>query len=90
MEALCKSCLFNIFFKLLFGTVEQKLTCKAISQDEASVSISRIYFPECWAVLLSNGRGLGRSLSYVGRSQISPSAMLRAALVHKLPCEAIS
>ena len=41
-------------------------------------------------MLLSSGRGLGRSLSYVGRSQISLSVMLRAALVHKLPCEAIS
>ena len=36
---------------------------------------------------LSNGRGLGRSLSYVGRNQISLSVMLRAALVHKLPYE---
>ena len=39
---------------------------------------------------LSNGRALGRSLSYVGRSQISLSVMLRVALMHKLPCEAIS
>ena len=37
-----------------------------------------------------SGRGLGRSPSHVGRSQISLSVMLRAALVHKLPCEAIS
>ena len=36
---------------------------------------------------LSNGRALGRSLSYVGRNQISLSVMLRAALVHKLPYE---
>ena len=36
-------------------------------------------------MLLSSGRGLGRSLSYVGRSRISLSVMLRAALVHKLP-----
>ena len=47
----------------------------------------RSVFPECWAVLLSNGRGLGRSLSYVGRSQISLFVMLHAALVHKLPYE---
>ena len=50
----------------------------------------RSVFPECCAVLLSNGRGLGRSLSYVGRSQISLFVMLHAALVHKLPCEAFS
>ena len=31
---------FYLFLKLLFGTVGQKLTCKAISQDEASISIS--------------------------------------------------
>ena len=36
---------------------------------------------------LSNCRGLGRSVSYVGRNQISLSVMLRAALVHKLPYE---
>ena len=40
-------------------------------------------------VLLSNGRGLGRSLGYVGRSQVSLSVMLHAALAHKLLCEAI-
>ena len=49
----------------------------------------RSVFPECCAVLLSNGRGLGRSLSYVGRNQISLFAMLHEALVHELPCEAI-
>ena len=43
----------------------------------------------CRAKELS-GRGLGRSLSHVGRSQISLSVMLRVALMHKLPCEAIS
>ena len=41
-------------------------------------------------MLSSSGRGLGRSLSYVGRNQISLFVMLHAALVHKLPCEAIS
>ena len=50
----------------------------------------RSVFPECCAVLLSNGRRLGRSLSYVGRSQIRPLPMLHAALVHKFHCEAIS
>ena len=43
----------------------------------------------CCAVLLRNGRGLGRSLSNVGRSQVSLLVMLHA-LVHKLPCEDIS
>ena len=43
----------------------------------------------CRAKELS-GRCLGRSLSHVGRSRITLSVMLRAALVHKLPCEAIS
>ena len=37
-----------------------------------------------------SGRGLGRSLSDVGRNRISLSVMLRAALVRKFPCEAIS
>ena len=46
-------------------------------------------FSECCAVLLSNGRGLGRSLGYVGRSQVSLFVMLHAALAHKLLCEAI-
>ena len=34
-----------------------------------------------------SGRGLGRSLSYVGHNQISLFVMLHAALVHKLPYE---
>ena len=38
-------------------------------------------------MLLSNDRGLGRSLGYVGRKQISLLVMLHAALVHKLACE---
>ena len=37
-----------------------------------------------------SGKGLGRSLGDVGLNQISLSMMLRAALVHKLPCGAIS
>ena len=34
---------------------------------------------------LSDGRALGRSLSYVGRNQIILCVMLRAALVQNLP-----
>ena len=41
-------------------------------------------------VLLSNGRGLGRSLSYVGRSQISLFMILHGSVVHKLPFAATS
>ena len=37
-----------------------------------------------------SGKGLGRSLSYVGRSQISLSMMLRGSVVHKLPFAAAS
>ena len=36
-------------------------------------------------MFLSNGRGLGRSLSYVGRSQISVFMMMCGSVVHKLP-----
>ena len=63
----------------------QKLHCEARPEGKMSISI-----PGFCNALLSNGGGLGRSLSYVGRSQISLSVMLHAALVHKLPCEAIS
>ena len=42
MEPSCKCCLSNLFFKLLFGSVEQKLTCKAISQGGVSISFSRM------------------------------------------------
>ena len=69
----------------LFGTVVQKLAFEVISQGRMSMGI-----PGFCDVLLSNGRGLGRSLSYVGRSQISLFVMLHAALLHKLPCEASS
>ena len=62
----------------------QKLSCGAISRGGVSIGI-----PGFCDVLLSNGSGLGRSLSYVGRSQISLFVMLRAALVHKLPREDI-
>ena len=41
-------------------------------------------------VLLSNGRGLGRSLSYVGQSQISLFMILHGSVVHKLPFAAAS
>ena len=37
-----------------------------------------------------SGKGLGRRLSYVGHNQISLFMVLHAALVHKLPCEAVS
>ena len=41
-------------------------------------------------MFLRNGRGLGGSLSYVGRSQISLFMMLRGSVVHKLPFAAAS
>ena len=63
----------------------QKLPCEAISQGRMSMSI-----PGFCNVLSSNGRGLGRSLSYVGRSQISLFMMLHGSVVHKLPFAAAS
>ena len=84
MELSSKKYIPKLFLKILFGTVVQKLPREAMSQGKMSISI-----PGFCNVLLSNGRGLGRSLSYVGHSQISLSVMLRAALVHKLSCEAI-
>ena len=75
----------ELFFERLFGTVAQTLSCEAISQGRMSISI-----PGRCGVFLSNGRGLGRSLSYVGRSQISLSTMLRGSVVHKLPFAAAS
>ena len=66
--------------KLLFKTSSAKLVFE----------LGRSVFPECCAVLLSNDRGLGRSLGYVGhvgRNQISLLVMLHAALVHKLAYE---
>ena len=80
MASSCKGCLSKLFLELSHGTVVRKGFRKAISQN---------FIWSCRAKELS-GRGLGRSLSYVGRSEISLSVMLRAALVHKLPCEAIS
>ena len=41
-------------------------------------------------MLLSKGRGLGRSLSYVGRSRFSLFMMLHGSVVHKLPFAAAS
>ena len=96
MQLGCTSCLAKLFLKLLhgtvvqklpsklflkrlFGTVAQTLSCEAISQGRMSISI-----PGRCSVFLSNGRGLGRSLSHVGRSQISLFVMLHAALVDKL------
>ena len=75
----------KLFLKLLFGTVVQKLCCEAIAQGKMSISI-----PGRCNVFLSNGKGLGRSLSYVGRNQISLVAMLRGSVVHKLPFAAAS
>ena len=63
----------------------QKLPCEAFHQGKISISI-----PGVCKVLLSNGRGLGRSLGYVGRSQISLFMMLHGSVVHKLPFAAAS
>ena len=41
-------------------------------------------------MFLNNGSGLGRSLCYVGRSQISLFMMLHGSDVHKLPFAAAS
>ena len=49
-----------------------------------------IGMPEFCNVLVSNGRGLGRSLSYAGRSEIRLSTMLHGSAVHKLPFAAAS
>ena len=80
MTSSCKGCLSKLFREFFHGTVVRKVSRKAIFEN---------LIWNCRAKELS-GRGLGRSLSHVGRSQISLSVMLRAALVHKLPCEAIS
>ena len=106
MQLGCTSCLAKLFLKLLHGTVVQKLpsklflkrlfgtavqtlSCEAISQGRMSISI-----PGRCSVFLSNGRGLGRSLSYVGRSQTSLKnclfMMLHGSVVHKLPFAAAS
>ena len=63
----------------------QKLAFEVISQGRMSMGI-----PGFCDVLLSNGRGLGRSLCYVGRCQISLSMMLHGSVVHKLPFAAAS
>ena len=80
MASSCKGCLSKLFLELFHGTVARKGSRKAISH---------FLIGSCRAKELS-GRCLGRSLSHVGRSRITLSVMLRAALVHKLPCEAIS
>ena len=49
-----------------------------------------ISIPGFCNVLLSNGRGLGRSLGYVGRSGIRLFMMLHGSVVHKLPFTAAS
>ena len=75
----------KLFLKLLFGTVAQKLPCEASPQGKTPNGI-----PGRCNVLLSHGGGLGRSLSYVGRSQISLFMMLPGSVVHKLPFAAAS
>ena len=60
----------------------QKLLCEAISQGEMSIRI-----PGGCVVFSDNGRGLGRSLGYVGRSQTTLLMMLHGSVVHKLPFE---
>ena len=80
MALLCKGRLSKLFLELFHGTVVRKVSRKTIFEN---------LIWNCRAKELS-GRGLGRSLGHVGRSQISLSVMLRAALVHRLPCEATS
>ena len=85
MDLSRKSRLSKLFLKLLFGTVAQKLSCQATSRGKVSIGIRG----KC-NVLLSNGRGLGRSLSYVGRSGIRLFMMLHGSVMHKLPFAAAS
>ena len=75
----------KLFLKLLFGTVAQKLSCEASPQGKTPNGI-----PGRCNVLLSHGGGLGRSLSYVGRSQISVPMMLHRSVMHKWPFPAAS
>ena len=75
----------KLFLKLLSGTVAQKLPCEAFSQGKTLIGI-----PGHCNVFLSNGRGLGRSLSYAGHSEIRPFMMLHGSVVHKLPFAAAS
>ena len=83
MALSCEGRLSKLFHELFPGTVVRKVSRKAISQNSF-----RFHMELSGKRAVS--RGLGRSLRYVGRSQISLSVMLHAALVHKLPCEAIS
>ena len=59
-ESVVQELLLELVLKLLYGTVMQKLPCV----KTCSV------FPGSCDVLLNNGRGLVRRLSYVGRNQI--------------------
>ena len=70
----------KLFLKHLFGTVLQKLSCEAIPRGKMSTGL-----PGFCNALLSDGRGLGRSLSYVGRSEIRLFVMLDGSVGHKLP-----
>ena len=91
-KAFAWNCYANVAFRSypLSLSTSMALSCKKCFAKLSLEIKHRSVFPSCSDVLLNNGRGLGRSLSCVGRSQISLSLMLRAALVHKLPCEAIS
>ena len=93
MASSCRGRVPKLFLELFHGTVVQKVPRKAISQN---------FIWNCRKKALS-GRGLGRSLCYVGRSQISLSAplctrclvklflkLLHGTVVPKLPCKTIS
>ena len=88
-KAFAWNCYANVAFRScpLSLSTSMELSCKTcLAKLSLEIGFWSV-FPSCSIVLLNNGRGLGRSLSCVGRSRISLFMILHGTVVHKFLAE---
>ena len=77
----CANVAFRSYPSSLSASME--LSCKDCLAELSLKARYWLAFPSYCDVLLNNGRGLGRSLSYVGRNRISLFLILNRTVVHE-------
>ena len=81
----CANVAFRSYPSSLSASMEP--SCKDCLAELSLKAKYWLVFPSYCDVLLNNGRGLGRSLSCVGRSRISLFMILHGTVVHKFLAE---
>ena len=88
-KAFAWNCYANVFFRSYPSSLSSSMELSSKNcLAKLSLEIKyRSVFPSCSSVLLNNGRGLGRSLSCVGRNRIRLFMILHGTVVHKFLAE---